>query len=408
MFWAILNGMDGIAAVRRRFHSLEKVLDEKSRRMLAAAESKEWGSGGISAVSRATGVSRQVIRRGLRELEQDPTHPGGRIRRPGGGRKSIRQKDTTLVADLEKLVEPTTRGDPERCLRWTCLSVRNLADELKKMGHKVSYPVVARLLHEMGYSLQSNRKTKEGESHQDRNAQFEHINARVELYIASKQPVISVDTKKKELAGDFRNNGQDWRPKGRPTKVQVHDFAIPDLGRVAPYGVYDVAENAGWVSVGVDHDTASFAVETIRRWWHAVGTEKYTQASRLLITADGGGSNGSRVCLWKLELQKLADETGLAIAVSHFPPGTSKWNKIEHRLFSFISRNWRGQPLTSLKVIVSLIAGTTTRKGLKVHAEVNDQCYPPGIKVSDAEIDKINLRREEFHGEWNYEILPRA
>ncbi len=403
--------MDGLTAVRRRFQSLERVLDERSRRLLAAAESKSWGAGGVSAVSRATGVSRQVIRRGLQELERTDTGRGGvegRIRRPGGGRKKVREKDATLVADLEKLVGPTTRGDPERTLRWTCLSVRNLAEELGKMGHKVSYPVVAELLHEMGYSLQSNRKTKEGGHHQDRNAQFEHISTKVEQYIGSKQPVISVDTKKKELVGDFKNNGQDWRPKGRPEKVRVHDFPIPELGRVAPYGVYDVAQNEGWVGVGVDHDTASFAVETIRRWWHAVGTEKYPQARRLLITADGGGSNGSRVRLWKLELQKLADETGLAIAVSHFPPGTSKWNKIEHRLFSFIGKNWRGQPLTSLKVIVSLIAGTTTRKGLKVRAEVNDTLYPAGIKVSDAEIERINLRTEEFHGEWNYEILPRT
>lgn len=401
--------MDGAEAVRRRFQSLEKVLDEKSRRLVAAAESKSWGSGGVSAVSRATGVSRQVIRRGLQELEGPAAGgSGGRIRRPGGGRKKIREKDTTLVADLEKLVGPTTRGDPERSLRWTCKSVRNLADELEKLGHQVSYPVVAELLHELGYSLQSNRKTKEGGSHQDRNAQFEHISAKVEQYIGSKQPVISVDTKKKELVGDFKNNGQDWRPKGQPQEVRVHDFAIPELGKVAPYGVYDVAGNEGWVSVGVDHDTATFAVETIRRWWQAVGTDKYPQATRLLITADGGGSNGSRVRLWKLELQKLADETGLAIAVSHFPPGTSKWNKIEHRLFSFISKNWRGQPLTSLKVIVSLIAGTTTRKGLKVRAEVNDKLYPAGIKVSDAELERINLRREEFHGEWNYQILPRS
>jgi len=286
--------------------------------------------------------------------------------------------------------------------------VRKLAQDLAQMGHAVSYPVVAELLHEMGYSLQANRKTKEGDSHPDRNAQFEHINTRVQRYINQKQPVISVDTKKKELVGDFKNNGQEWRPKGNPEKVRVHDFVIPELGRAAPYGVYDLAQNTGWVSVGVDHDTASFAVETIRRWWHAMGQDKYPQAQRLLITADGGGSNGSRLRLWKLELQTLADETGLAIAVSHFPPGTSKWNKIEHRLFSFISKNWRGQPLTSLKVIVSLIAGTTTRKGLQVHAEIDDRSYPAGIKVPDAEMDRLNLRRDEFHGEWNYEILPRT
>ena len=399
--------MDSLAGVRDRFTALEQVLDEKSRRLLVAAESKAWGRGGISVVSKATGVSRQVIRQGRKELEQSPPHAIGRIRRPGGGRKKAKQKDLSLVADLEKLVEPTTRGDPESCLRWTCKSVRKLAEELEGMGHQVSYPVVAELLHELEYSLQANRKTKEGNDHPDRNAQFEHINARVQQYIDRKQPVISVDTKKKELVGNFKNGGQEWRPKGTPEKVRAHDFLIPELGRAAPYGVYDLAQNTGWVSVGVDHDTASFAVETIRRWWHAMGTEKYPNAKRLLITADGGGSNGSRLRLWKLELQMLADETGLAIAVSHFPPGTSKWNKIEHRLFSFISKNWRGQPLTSLKVIVRLIAGTTTQKGLKVHAEINDRTYPAGIKVGDAEMARINLQRDGFHGEWNYEILPR-
>jgi transposase len=399
--------MDRLAEVRQRFTVLEAVLDEKSRRLLVAAESKAWGAGGISAISKTTGVSRQAIRQGLRELEQSPTHPAGRIRRPGGGRKSAKQKDPTLMADLEKLVEPVTRGDPESWLRWTSKSVRKLAEELSGMGHEVSYPVVAELLHEMGYSLQANRKTKEGDSHPDRNAQFEHINARVQQYMDLRQPVISVDTKKKELVGDFKNGGQDWRPQGKPEKVRVHDFLIPELGRAAPYGIYDLAENTGWVSVGVDHDTASFAVATIRRWWHAMGQERYPHAKRLMITANGGGSNGSRLRLWKLELQTMADETGLAIAVSHFPPGTSKWNKIEHRLFSFISKNWRGQPLTSLQVIVSLIAGTTTRKGLKVHAEIDSRSYPAGIKVPDAEMDLINLRRDEFHGEWNYEILPR-
>jgi transposase len=397
--------MDGVAGVRERFSALDPVLDEKSRRLLVAAESKAWGPGGISAVSKTTGVSRQVIRQGLRELKQSATHPTGRIRRPGGGRKKAKQKDPTLVRDLETLVEPTTRGDPESCLRWTCKSVRKLAEELVGMGHEVSYPVVAELLHEMGYSLQANRKTKEGDSHPDRNAQFEHINAKVQQYTGVREPVISVDTKKKELVGDFKNSGQDWRPRGKPESVRVHDFVIPELGRAAPYGVYDLAQNTGWVSVGVDHDTASFAVETIRRWWHAMGKEIYPQAKRLPITA--GGSDGSRLRLWKLELQALADETGLAIAVSHFPPGTSKWNKIEHRLFSFISKNWRGQPPTSLKVIVSLIAGTTTRKGLKVHAEIDPRPYPPGIGVPDAEMAQINIRRDEFHGEWNYQILPR-
>jgi hypothetical protein len=407
MFWAILEWMDDSAGVRDRFKSLEAVLDERSRRLLAAAESKAWGPGGISVVSRATGVSRQVIRQGLKELSQALAHPVGRIRRPGGGRKKAKQKDPTLVADLEKLVEPTTRGHPETCLRWTCNSVRKLAEDLNQMGHRVSYPVVAELLHELDYSLQANRKTQEGDSHPDRDAQFQYIDDKVRRSIAAGQPVISVDTKKKELLGNFKNGGREWRPQGNPEKVRVHDFAIPELGRAAPYGVYDLASNTGWVSVGVDHDTASFAVETIRRWWYSMGQEKYPRAERLLITADGGGSNGSRVRLWKLELQRLADETGLAIAVSHFPPGTSKWNKIEHRLFSFISKNWRGKPLTSLKVIVNLIGGTTTKKGLKVHAEIDGQSYPAGIKVPDSEMAEIKLQREAFHGEWNYEILPR-
>ena len=399
--------MHDSAKVRDRFRFLQAVLDERSRRLLAAAESKAWGRGGISAVSRATGVSRQVIRQGLKELSQPPAHPAGRVRRPGGGRKKAKHKDTALLADLEKLVEPTTRGHPETCLRWTCNSVRKLAEDLNRRGHRVSYPVVAELLHELGYSLQANRKTKEGDAHPDRNAQFEYLDGRVRRYIALGQPVISVDTKKKELVGDFKNGGQEWRRKGTAEKVRVHDFVIPELGRAAPYGVYDLADNTGWVSVGVDHDTASFAVETIRRWWCAMGQDKYPGAERLLITADGGGSNGYRRRLWKLELQRLADETGLAIAVSHFPPGTSKWNKIEHRLFSFISKNWRGQPLTSLKVIVNLIAGTTTEKGLKVHAEIDGRNYPAGVRVPEAEMAEIKLRREAFHGEWNYEIMPR-
>ena len=379
--------MDGLTGVRQRFAALEPVLDEKSRRLLAAAESKAWGRGGISAVSKTTGASRQAIRQGLRELEQAPTHPAGRIRRPGGGRKSAREKDPTLVADLERLVEPATRGDPESCLRWTSKSVRQLAAELERMGHAVSYPVVAELLHQMGYSLQANRKTKEGDSHPDRNAQFEHIHARVQQSMGLRQPVISVDTKKKELAGDLKNGGQDWRPRGKPEKVRVHDFPVPELGRASPCGIYDLAQNSGWVSVGIDRDTASFAVATIRRWWRAMGAEKYPQAKRLMITADGGGGDGSRLRLWKLELQRLADETGLILTVCHFPPGTSKWNKIEHRLFSFIGKNWRGKPLASLQVIVSLIAATATRKGLKVHAEIDDRSYPAEIKVADEEMD---------------------
>jgi len=406
MFWAILEVLKDPVGIRERYDALASLLDEKSRRLMVAAECKAWGGGGVSAVSKATGVSRQVIRQGLRELEQPATKTDGRIRRPGGGRKKASAKDPTLISALEKLVDPTTRGDPESCLRWTCKSVRNLADELAAMGHAVSYPVVADLLHELGYSLQANRKTQEGDSHPDRNAQFEHIHAKVQSYMEARQPVISVDTKKKELVGNFKNGGQDWRPKGKPAQVKVHDFVDPELGRAAPYGVYDLAQNTGWVSVGVDNDTATFAVETIRRWWYAVGSETYPKATRLLITADGGGSNGSRLRLWKLEIQKLASETGLAIAVTHFPPGTSKWNKIEHRLFSFISKNWRGQPLTSFKVIVSLIAATTTRKGLKVRAQVDEKSYTSGVKVTDDEMSSINIQRDEFHGNWNYEIAP--
>ncbi|MBI3695602.1 MAG: ISAzo13 family transposase [Acidobacteria bacterium] len=400
--------MDALAGVRKRFAALEKVLDERSRRLVVAAESTAWGQGGISAVSRATGVSRQVIRLGLAELRRPAGRSAGRIRRQGGGRKKAVEKDATLAADLERMVESTTRGDPESPLRWTCKSVRKLAEELQRLDHQITYPVVAELLHGMDYSLQGNRKTKEGDGHPDRNAQFEHIHDKVRQYLRWKQPVISVDTKKKELVGDFKNQGREWRPKGDPERVRVHDFRVPELGRATPYGIYDLAQNTGWVTVGVGPDTASFAVETIRRWWDCVGKPKYPRAKRLLITADSGGSNGSRVRLWKLELQKLADETGLRVTVCHFPPGTSKWNKIEHRLFSFISQNWRGQPLTSLGVIVSLIAGTTTTKGLEVHAELDTRPYPKGIKVSDKEMAKVTLRRDEFHGDWNYEILPRT
>jgi hypothetical protein len=317
------------------------------------------------------------------------------------------ESDSELVGDLEGLVEPATRGDPESPLRWTCKSVRRLAEELKRQGHVISYPVVAELLREQGYSLQGNRKSQEGDSHPDRNAQFEHINRKVKRFLASQQPVISVDAKKKELVGNFKNSGRELRPQGEPEKVRVHDFIIPELGRATPYGVYDLAQNIGWVSVGMDHDTAEFAVETIRRWWKDMGRAVYPQANRLLITADAGGSNGPRLRLWKVELQKLADQTGLRIAVCHFPPGTSKWNKIEHRLFSFISQNWRGKPLISFEVIVNLIAATTTAKGLKVHAELDDRPYPAGTQIEDEELAEVRLKRDKFHGEWNYEIHPR-
>ena len=332
----------------------------------------------------------------------------GRVRRPGGGRKRIVANDPAVLADLERLVEPVgvSRGDPESPLRWTCKSLRRLAEELAHQGHRLSYPVVADLLRELGYSLQANRKTKEGADHPDRNAQFEHINRRVRRFQATHQPVISVDTKKKELVGDFKNAGRELRPKGQPESVRVHDFVIPELGRATPYGVYDVTQNAGWVSVGIDHDTAEFAVETIRRWWQSMGKPVYPRARRLLITADAGGSNGPRLRLWKVELQKLADATGLELAVCHFPPGTSKWNKIEHRLFSFISQNWRGKPLLSYQVIVNLIAATTTATGLHVRAALDGNTYPAGIKVSDQDLEDVRLRRDKFHGDWNYVIQP--
>ena len=399
--------MDILTGIEERFRKLRGVLDERSRRLVVAAESETLGKRGISAVSKATGMSRQVIRQGISELKQAVVLPERRIRRTGGGRKSAVKLDPSLKTDLEELLESTTRGDPESPLRWTCRSVRNLGAELKSRGHAVSHQVVADLLHELESSLQANRKTNEGASHPDRNAQFEYVNNKVKEYLGGKEPVISVDTKKKELVGDFKNGGKELRPKGEPEKVRVHDFPIPELGRANPYGIYDIGLNAGWVSVGVDHDTAEFAVESIRRWWRSMGQQAYPESTKLLITADGGGSNGSRVRLWKLELQKFADEIGMNIAVCHFPSGTSKWNKIEHRLFSRITQNWRGKPLVSFEVIVSLIAATRTTTGLKVHSELDTRTYAKGIKVSDQEIALLNLHRDLFHGEWNYEIHPR-
>jgi len=408
MFWSILDAVIDIAGIAARYKALEPVLDERARRLMAAAESQAIGRGGISAVSKATGIMRPVIRQGIAELKEPGSSASGRIRREGGGRKKAVDKDGSLQSDLQSLLESTTRGDPESPLRWTCKSVRQLTAELKRMKHSVSHQVVANLLHALGYSLQGNRKTREGSNHPDSNAQFEHLNGKVKWCLGRRQPVISVDTKKKELVGDFSNKGQEWRPRGEPEKVRVHDFVDKELGRATPYGIYDVGSNSGWVSVGMDHDTAEFAVETIRRWWRTMGQPAYPKATRLLITADGGGSNGSRLRLWKLELQKLADETGLRIVVCHFPPGTSKWNKIEHRLFSYISQNWRGKPLRSFETIVSLIAATTTTTGLKVHAELNTESYQAGIKVSDEELKRINIHRDKFHGEWNYQIRPRS
>ncbi len=376
--------MINVEGIRTRYQALLHVVDERVRRLALAAEAMAIGRGGQALVARVLGVSPRTIRQGMRDL----SHPEqgvekGRIRRVGGGRKRTVEHDPSLREDLEKLVEPTTRGDPESPLRWTCKSVRKLAEELRRQGHLTSHRIVAELLHELGYSLQANRKTLEGSGHPDRNAQFMHLNQAVQLQLALGQPVISVDTKKKELVGPFKNSGRELRPTGQPEEVLVHDFLIPGLGRVSPYGVYDVAQNQAWVSVGVDHDTAAFAVESIRRWWRSMGQPLYPKAHRLLITADAGGSNGYRLRLWKLELQKLADETGLEMAVCHFPPGTSKWNKIEHRLFSYISANWRGRPLTSLVTIVNLIAATRTETGLRVRAEIDKGTYPQGLEITE-------------------------
>ena len=396
------------AGIRRRYETLALVVDERVRRLMAAAESLAIGRGGQVAVARATGVAWTTIQQGMREiLRPDLRAAKGRTRRLGGGRKPTVMTDPTLREDLERLVEPTSRGDPESPLRWTCKSVRKLAEELKAQGHKTSHRMVAELLHAMGYSPGANQKTLEGSEHPDRNAQFEHLNGAVQQQLWAGEPVISVDTKKKELVGPFRNGGRELRPGGEPERVLVHDFLIPELGRVSPYGVYDVAQNEAWVSVGVDHDTATFAVESIRRWWRSMGQPLYPHAARLLITADAGGSNGYRLRLWKLELQKLADETGLEIAVAHFPPGTSKWNKIEHRLFSAITQNWRGKPLVSHQVVVNLIGATTTKTGLKVRSELDTNRYPAGRIVSDDELAVIHLRRDSFHGDWNYSLLPR-
>jgi hypothetical protein len=396
------------SAIGLRFAALSPVLDERGRRRFAAAEALTAGRGGISAVSRATGLARSTIGRALGELRAGEELEAERVRRPGGGRKPLSETDASLIDDLRCLVEPTTRGDPQSPLLWTCKSLRKLSHGLREMGHKIGRTLVGELLHKLDYSLQSNRKTREGSNHPDRDAQFHYINDRVKGALAAGEPAISVDTKKKELVGDFRNAGRQWRPKGWPEEVRVHDFVIPELGRAVPYGVYDIADNAGWVSVGVDHDTAAFAANAIRSWWRLMGRERYPNAGSLLVTADGGGSNGSRVRLWKLELQKLADDLGVPITVCHLPPGASKWNRIEHRLFSFITGNWRGKPLVSHKVIVQLIAATTTKTGLKVRCELDKNIYPAGVKVSNAELEAVNLTRHEFHGAWNYTINQTA
>jgi hypothetical protein len=395
------------AAIRLRFAQVAALLDERRRRLWAAAEAKAVGYGGISVVARATGLTRPTIHAGLKELASGiACLPKGRVRRSGAGGKSLAHIQPDLPAALDALVEPTARGDPESPLRWTCKSVRKLAAELQRQGYRIGRQKVADLLRKLGYSLQGNRKTREGGQHADRNAQFEYIAGQVRKLQSRGQPVISVDTKKKELVGDFKNGGREWRPQGQPEGVRVHDFLDKKLGKAIPYGVYDLAANTGWVSVGIDHDTSDFAVETIRRWWRHMGRKRYPEAKELLITADGGGSNGCRSRLWKFALQGLANELGLIIRVCHLPPGTSKWNKIEHRLFSQIAINWRGRPLTSHEVIVQLIAETKTETGLRVRAALDKRSYPTGRKVTNQELAEINLHRAKFHGEWNYKIRP--
>jgi transposase len=398
-----------VDALKQKFAALLPALNERGRRLAVAAEARSLGYGGVAKVARASGVSISTIWRGLREIQRRGRRmDASKVRRPGGGRKTLGHAEPRLAADLDSLVEPATRGDPESPLRWTCKSLRVLAGQLQVMGHAISYPTVGTLLRQAGYSLQANQKAKEGKQHPDRNTQFEYIYAEIRRQQSAGQPVISVDTKKKELVGDFKNAGREWRRQGQPQRVRVHDFLLPTKGKAIPYGVYDLTRNAGWVNVGIDHDTAAFAVNSIRRWWGTMGRRVYPKARTLLITADSGGSNGARLRLWKWELQKLATGSGLSISVRHLPPGTSKWNKIEHRLFSFISKNWRGRPLTSLAVIVNLIAATRTRAGLKVRCELDRGRYPAGEKITDAQMSSLNIERARFHGDWNYTIHPEG
>ena len=398
-------------AVKTKFAALDPLFDERLRRRWAAVEARLMGRGGIACVAAATGLSRTTIRAGLQELDAKQAADGepdaGRLRRPGAGRKPLTDRDPKLAHALERLVDPVTRGDPMGPLLWTCSSAARLATELTAAGHPASERTVNRLLHELGYSLQANRKTLEGAQHADRDAQFKHINRRVRAFQRLRQPVVSVDTKKKELVGEYRNGGREWRPKGQPERVKVHDFVDKELGKAIPYGVYDVTNDTGWVSVGEDHDTSAFAVETLRRWWLRMGSAAYPEAKRLLITADGGGSNSSRSRLWKVELQKFADASELSISVCHFPPGTSKWNKIEHRMFCHIAENWRGRPLVSREVVVNLIGHTRTKQGLTIHSELDENSYPTGRSVSDEEMEGLHLIRDKFHGEWNYKLTPR-
>lgn len=396
--------MDEDAALVQKMATLLPQLDERQRRLLLGAEARALGRGGVTRVARAAGVSRPTVERGLAELDRPAS--AGRVRQPGGGRHPQEERDPALLAALEALVEPDTRGDPMSPLRWTCKSTRQLADTLTRHGHAVSAWTVRRLLHEADYRLQAPAKTLEGASHPDRDAQFRYLNEQSKAFLGQGQPVVSVDAKKKELVGAFKNGGQEWRPSGQPERVNIHDFPDPALGKAIPYGIYDVGRNTGWVTVGQDHDTASFAVASLRRWWAAVGRPAYPGADRLLISADSGGSNGYRLRLWKVELQHFADRTGLSVTVCHLPPGTSKWNKIEHRLFAQISLNWRGRPLVSHEVIVNLIGATTTQPGLRVRAELDQGTYPTKIQVSDEALAAVRLTPHRFHGEWNYTIAP--
>jgi len=400
--------MNTLSELKRKFRSAWPHLDERTRRIMAGTEAVSLGYGGVSLVRRACGLSRKAIAKGIREIQRGSRPLAGRIRRPGAGRKSITQSDPRLVQTLEALIGDQTRGDPESALRWICKSTRAIARELGKQKHPVSHMKIAQILHDLDYSLQSNRKAEEGADHPDRDAQFRHINATVKKCLRQGIPVISVDTKKKELVGNYDNRGQQWLPAKQAIQVQGHDFPSPKVPRAYPYGIYDIGRNAGFVNVGTDHDTGAFAVASIRGWWRFEGRRIYPDANTILITADGGGSNGWRLRLWKLELQKFADQTGLCISVCHFPPGTSKWNKIEHRLFSFISSNWRGQPLRDYETVVHLIARTTTAKGLKVTCRLDRRRYPTGLEVSNAEMASVNLERNTFHGEWNYVIKPKV
>lgn len=398
-----------VKQIENKYQHLNPFLNERSRRLWAATEAEALGYGGIFALHRATGLSQNTIRAGLKELRGESTDlpTPERIRQVGGGRKRVEEREPLILEALDRLVEPTSRGEPQCPLRWTCKSVNQLADALQEQGYRVCAMSVYTLLVEMGYSLQGNRKTQEGKQHPDRDLQFHHIARQVEAFQGRHRPVISIDTKKKENLGQFKNGGQEWRPKGEPIPVKTHDFPSQSEGKAIPYGVYDLIHNQGWVNVGIDHDTAEFSVESIRRWWQQLGVAQYPRSKHLMITADCGGSNGHRNRLWKLKLQEFADETGLTLHVCHFPPGTSKWNKIEHRLFCHITTNWRGQPLTSLETVINLISNTTTGTGLEVHAQLDDNLYPTGIQVTNEQFNAIAIERCRFHGEWNYRIVPR-